>query len=60
MTTFIQMKKKQKPLLILSNSQFNKKTYENPFYKKTFDKYVPIREQSTKLIIKIQTMLYKT
>ena len=37
--------KKQKPVLIWSNSQFNKKTYENIFYKQTFDKYVPIREQ---------------
>ena len=34
-----------KPTLIWSNSQFNKKTYENLFYKKTFDKYVPIREK---------------
>ena len=34
-----------KPTLIWSNSQFNKKTYENLFYKKTFDKYVPIRKK---------------
>ena len=37
--------KMTKPSLIWSNSQFNKKTYENIFYKKTFDKYVPIREK---------------
>ena len=37
--------KMAKPSLIWSNSQFNKKTYENLFYKKTFDKYVPIREK---------------
>ena len=37
--------KQQKPKLIWSNSKFTKKTYENLFYKKTFDKYVPIREQ---------------
>ena len=35
----------KKPVLIWSNSQFNKKTYENLFYKKTFDKYVPVREK---------------
>ena len=34
----------QKPTLLWSNSH-NKKTYENLFYKKTFDKYVPVREQ---------------
>ena len=37
--------KHQKGVLIWSNSQVNKKTYENLFYKKTFDKYVPVREQ---------------
>ena len=37
--------KHQKGVLIWSNSQLNKKTYENLFYKKTFDKYVPVREQ---------------
>ena len=37
--------RKHKPVLIWSNSHFNKKTYENLFYKQTFDKYVPIREQ---------------
>ena len=39
----------QEPIIIWSNtsnsSQLNKKTYENLFYKKTFDKYEPIREK---------------
>ena len=35
----------QKPLAIWSNSQFNKKTYETLFYKKTFDKNEPIRDK---------------
>ena len=37
--------KQKKQTLIWSNSQFNKKTYENIFYKKTFDKYIPVREK---------------
>ena len=37
--------KQKKTTLIWSNSQFNKKTYENIFYKKTFDKYIPVREK---------------